>query len=360
MNICMIANTAIESIESDFDFSGVQEVLNNSIVRDRLDFKEILSDMILGEGKISFEKMWNLLMDALFLDVSYYKEAIMLLILIGISAAVFANISSAFAEGQVAETSFYITYLLFVSVIVVAFYTVSDTAAKVLSDVSDFMEALVPSFFLAVGMVSGSAASVIFYEIALCVILVVDKVLLNIIIPLINVYVVIIMVNYLSKEDFLTKLAELLQTAVKWLLNTLLALTLGLNVIQGLIMPLAGSVKNSALVKAVSIIPGIGSGAGAVWETMLGTGAIIKNGIGTAALVAIIFMALMPLVKMAVFVLMYQGAGAVLQPISDKRVNEALSGVCEGAKMLLRTVFMTVVLFAVSIAIICASTNGGV
>ena len=360
MNISIAVGTAIETIESDFDFSGVQEVLNNSIVKDGFDFKSVLSDMVLGEGKISFGKMWNLITDALCADVSYYKDAIVLLVLIGISAAVFANISSAFAEGQVAETSFYITYLLLVSVIVVAFYTVSDTAAEGLSDVSDFMEALVPSFFLSVGMVSGSAASVVFYEIALCVILVVDKVLLNIIIPMINVYVVLIMVNYLSKEDFLTKLAELLQTAVKWLLNTLLALTLGLNVIQGLIMPLAGTVKKSALVKAASFIPGIGSGAGAVWETMLGTGAIIKNGIGTAALVAIIFITLMPLVKMVVFVLMYQGAGAILQPISDKRVNEALSGVCEGTKMLLRTVFMTVVLFAVSIAVICASTNGGI
>lgn len=356
----MIADTAIEAIESEFDFSGVQAVLNNSILTDKFDFKAILSDMVLGESKISFGKIWELLVDVLFLDISYYKETIILLVLIGISAAVFANISSAFAEGQVAETSFYITYLLFVSAIMAAFYTVSDTAAKVLSDVSDFMEALVPSFFLSVGMVSGSAASVILYEIALYAILMVDKVLLNIIIPLINVYVVLIMVNYLSKEDFLTKLAELLQTAVKWMLNTLLAITLGLNVIQGLIMPLAGSVKNSALVKAISIIPGIGSGAGAVWETLLGAGAMIKNGIGTAALVAIVFITLMPLVKMAVFVLMYQGAGAVLQPISDKRVNEAISGVCEGAKLLLRTVFMTVVLFAVSIAIICASTNGGV
>jgi len=360
VNSRIIAYTAIETIEADFDFSGVQEVLNNTIIKDRLDFKEVLSDMIGGGGGLSFERVWKLLFEALFADISYYKEAIVLLILIGVSAAVFANISSAFAEGQVAETSFYITYLLLVSVIVVAFYTVSDTAAEVLSDVSDFMEALVPSFFISVGMVSGSATSVIFYEIALGVILIVDKVLLNIVIPMINVYVVLIMVNYLSKEDFLTKLAELLQTAVKWLLNTLLAVTLGLNVIQGLIMPLAGVVKKSALAKAVSIIPGIGNGANAVWETMLGTGAIIKNGIGSAALVVIAFIAIMPLVKMAVFVLMYQGAGAILQPISDKRVNEALSGVCEGAKLILRTVFMTVVLFAVSIAIICASTNGGI
>ena len=66
MNMSIIAGTAIEAIESDFDFSGVQEVLNNSIVKDRLDFKSVLSDMILGEGEVTFEKMWNLITDGYF------------------------------------------------------------------------------------------------------------------------------------------------------------------------------------------------------------------------------------------------------------------------------------------------------
>lgn len=355
----IIAGSAIETIESDFDFSGVQKVLNNSATKTEFDFKEVLADMISGTGGFGFEEIFDLLKSTIFSDFLYYKDAIVLLVLIGISAAVFTNISSVFTDGQVAETSFYITYVLLVSAVLASFYAVSGTAAEVISNVGDFMEALVPSFFLSVGMVSGSVTSVAFCEVALCIILLVDKVLLKIIIPLVNVYVVLILVNYLSKEDFLTKLAVLIQTTVKWAVNTLLTIALGLNVIQGLILPLAGTVKNSLLIKAVSFIPGIGNGANTVWETMLGSGTLIKNAIGTAALAALIFIILMPIIKITLFVVMYQGAGAVLQPVSDKRVNEALNGVCEGAKLLLRTVFMTAVLFGVSIAIICASTNGG-
>lgn len=355
----IILDSALETLGNDFDFSGVQEVLNRSVTSNSMNFTDILVKLVSGDEKFSFGGVWNFAVNTFFADIAYNREAIVLLVLIGISAAVFANISSVFAGGQVAETAFYITYLLFISVVAVAFGTISRTAANVLSDVAEFMEALVPSFFLAVGMVSGSGASVMFYEITLGLILLLDKVLLRLIIPMIDTYVVIIMVNYLSKEDFLTKLAELIQTVIKWGLNTLLTLSLGMNVIQGLILPLANTVKNTALVKAVSIIPGIGSGADAVWETVLGTGVLIKNGIGTAALIALFLIIAVPLAKMAIFVLMYQGAGAVLQPISDKRVNEALSGVCEGAKLLFKTVFMAAVLFAVSIAIVCAATNGG-
>ncbi|MBO5228566.1 MAG: stage III sporulation protein AE [Lachnospiraceae bacterium] len=351
--------TVLDTLEEDFNFDEIQEVLNNTVSGRKIDFFGMLTYVVSGGETIDFGYTWNLLVDTLFADLNYNKNAIVMLILIGISAAVFANISNAFLSGQIAQTAFYITYLLFISVVATAFHTMSQSAVNVLGNIEAFMDALIPVFALSLGMVSGGTGSVMFYEITLGIIWLVDKVFLKIIIPMIDIYVVLIMVNYLSKEDFLTKLAELIQTIVKWGLNSLFAMVLGLNVIQGLIVPLAGTVKSQMLVKAVSIIPGIGSGANAVWETVLGTGVVIKNGIGTVALIALFFVISVPVMKMVLFVIMYQGAGAILQPVSDKRVNEALSGISEGAKMLLKTVILAAVFFAVSIALVCASTNGG-
>ena len=351
--------TVLDTLEEDFNFDEIQEVLNNTVSGRKIDFFGMLTDVVSGGETIDFGYIWNLLVDTLFADLNYNKNAIVMLILIGISAAVFANISNAFLSGQIAQTAFYITYLLFISVVATAFHTMSQSAVNVLGNIEAFMDALIPVFALSLGMVSGGTGSVMFYEITLGIIWLVDKVFLKIIIPMIDIYVVLIMVNYLSKEEFLTKLAELIQTIVKWGLNSLFAMVLGLNVIQGLIVPLAGTVKSQMLVKAVSIIPGIGSGANAVWETVLGTGVVIKNGIGTVALIALFFVISVPVMKMVLFVIMYQGAGAILQPVSDKRVNEALSGISEGAKMLLKTVILAAVFFAVSIALVCASTNGG-
>lgn len=352
-------STVLDTLEEDFDFSNIQEVLNRSVSGRKIDFLSMLTDVVSDGEAISFSYVWNLLVDTLFADLNYNKNAIVMLVLIGISAAVFANISNAFLSGQIAQTAFYITYLLFISVVATAFHTMSQSAVAVLNNISGFMDTLVPVFCLSLGMVSGGTGSIMFYEVTLGIIWLVDKIFLKIIIPMTDIYVVLIMVNYLSKEDFLTKLAELIQTAVKWALNTLFAMVLGLNVIQGLIVPLAGTIKSHTLVKAVSVIPGIGGGANAVWETVLGTGVIIKNGIGTVALIALFFVISVPVAKMVLFVLMYQGAGAILQPVSDKRVNEALSGISEGAKLLLKTVILAAVFFAVSIALVCASTNGG-
>ncbi|MBQ9765724.1 MAG: stage III sporulation protein AE [Lachnospiraceae bacterium] len=355
----VLLNATMEVLEDDFDFSAIQEVLNSTVNGTSFDFFEKVKEVVFGGEGISFSYIWNLLLEALFADINKNKEAVIMIILIGISAAVFANISNAFLSGQIAQTAFYITYLLFVSVVAVAFHTMSESAVELLRDISDFMQALVPVFCLSLGMVSGGAGSLMFYEIALGSIFLVDTIFLNVIVPLIDVYVVLIMVNYLSKEDFLSKAAELIHTIVKWGLNTIFAMVLGINVIQGIMVPVSGTIKNQTLAKAVSAIPGIGSGANAVWETVLGTGVIIKNGIGSVALIAIGFMVSVPIVKMMLFVLMYQGAGAILQPVSDKRVSEVMSGIGAGAKLLLNTVILAMVFFVVSIALVCISTNGG-
>ena len=81
----------------------------------------------------------------------------------------------------------------------------------------------------------------------------------NLLLPVIHIYMMVKVLNYLSEEDYLTKFAELIEMAVSWILKTLLACIVGLNVIQGLLSPTIDTLKRSTLTKAVEAVPGIGS-----------------------------------------------------------------------------------------------------
>ncbi|NLZ80885.1 MAG: sporulation protein, partial [Clostridiales bacterium] len=80
-------------------------------------------------------------------------------------------------------------------------------------------------------------------------------------------------------------------------------------------------------------------------------------GIGTAAFIVIAILAAIPILELCVYVLLYQGTAAILQPVSDSRMTDSLSGICEGTKLLLRCVITAAILFMITIAIICATTN---
>ena len=109
--------------------------------------------------------------------------------------------------------------------------------------------------------------------------------------------------------------------------------------------------------KILQAIPGIGAGAGAVTKLVLGSGVLIKNTMGAAAVVILVLLSLAPLVKLWFFFMVYRIVAAVLEPVADKRLVGCISGVAEGQKMLLHAAVLGLVLFVITIALICVGTN---
>ena len=74
-------------------------------------------------------------------------------------------------------------------------------------------------------------------------------------------------------------------------------------------------------------------------------------------MVAIIVLAAVPVLKLAVICLMYRLAAAVIQPVSDKRMVGCVSSVADGVRMLLKIALAAVVLFFITIALVCSFSN---
>ena len=71
----------------------------------------------------------------------------------------------------------------------------------------------------------------------------------NILLPAAEIYVLLRLVNHLSREEMLGKFAEFLKTVVSWALKTLLGLVAGLQVVRGLVAPVMDSLKRSVIEK---------------------------------------------------------------------------------------------------------------
>ncbi len=351
------AEASEESRLEELDFTKIQEVLEETFPDVPMNFEELVKGMIKGEIKASFSVFLEWFIDACLYDIRANQKAVVLLLGIGIMAAVFHNVSVAFSNQQIADTAFFITYLAFMTITIAAFQTAAQTAFEALKSLENFMRALVPAFYLAVTFAVGSGTAIGFYQITLIVMGIINSILLRIVIPCIKVSVVFVMINHLSKEDMLSKLSELFKTGIQWVLKTTLTVVIGLNTLQGLILPAVDTMKVSMIRKSVSMIPGIGGSAEAVAELMTNSGALIKNGVGMAAFLFIALIAFLPILKIVIFVILYQITCAMLQPISDGRMVAALSGICDGAKSLLNVVVTATVLYLITIAIVCATTS---
>ena len=221
-----------------------------------------------------------------------------------------------------------------------------------------FMKALMPSYFLAVTAASGSATAMVFYERVMVVIYLIQVVLLRLVLPGIHGYVLLEMINYLHKEDFLSHMAELMQTVLGWTLKTCTGITIGMQLVQNMISPAVDSLKRNVVGKTAAAIPGIGNAINGVTETALATAVLIRNSLGVMGILLLLLFGLPPVIKLGFTALIYKLLAALVQPVSDKRLVGCLSTIGEGCGLLLKVLLTAEFLFMITIAVLTVSFVG--
>jgi len=340
-----------------FDFNEIDNVLAEIFPDEKLSFVDILTMIIDGEMELSAETLLDLVKNELLYNLQSNRSMIVHILLIAIIAAMFTNFSNAFQSKQISEISFYILYLLLITICLNSFRVVVESVTASVDQLTLFMKVLCPVYFLAVAIAKGSVTAVGFYSLVLILILLVEMLILNFLLPLVHVYIMMKVLNFLSMEDYLSKFAELLELVISWTLKTVLAFIIGLNVIQGLIGPAIDSVKRSVITKGAEAIPVVGDAIGGIAEVVVGTAVLLKNGIGIVGAVICIVICAAPLIEMALLTLLYKLIAAVIQPISDKRIVGCVSSVGEGCQMLVKVLFTVGVLFLLTVAVVASSTT---
>ncbi|MCI9614309.1 MAG: stage III sporulation protein AF [Dorea sp.] len=346
-----------EDLLEEFEFDDIDDSLRELFPGERLKFKDTLMGVLSGDMTFSASLFGRLVADQLSYTFRSGRDNLVRMLLIAVIAAVFSNFSKVFLSRQISDVSFYAMYLLLIALTLSSFGMVVDWVSEGIEGLTSFMGVFCPLYFLAVAATKGSVTSVAFYNLVLFLIFLTEFMITNLLLPVIHIYMMVKVLNYLSEEDYLTKFAELIEMAVSWILKTLLACIVGLNVIQGLISPAIDTVKRSVVTRGVEAIPGVGDLVGGAAEVALGTAVLVKNGIGMTGAVICIAICIVPLAQAAGIVLLYKIAAAVIQPVSDKRIVGCIETVGEGCRLLLNVIFTMSLLFLLTIVVVTAVTG---
>ena len=346
-----------EEMEGTFDFRDIDEMLHEIMPGEKMEFGETVMQVLTGKTDLSANLLTRLIEDRLFYEFRAGRKGLIQILLIAIIASLFTNLSGVLRNNQIAEIGFYVLYMLLVSISLHTFQTVMDSASVGIEKLLMFMRALGPVYFLAVALTSGSGTSIIFYQLVLFFIYMIELLVLNFLIPLLHIYMVVKILDHISSESYLSKLAELIESGISWISKTLLAAVIGLNLIQGLIAPAVDSLRRGILQKGVEALPVIGDAIGGTAEVVLGTAVLMKNGIGVAGAIICMVICVVPILQIFGIAFLYKVAAALIQPVSDPRIVGCVSAVGDGSRLLLKLVCMTGILFLITIAIVAATTS---
>ena len=132
-------------------------------------------------------------------------------------------------------------------------------------------------------------------------------------------------VNHLSDRAHLTRMAQLLRSAVCWLLGVSFTVFLGAMSLQGVCSAsIDGVVIRAAKYAVDNFVPVVGGMFSDTMDTLVGCTLIVKNALGVAAVLALLAAILGPLMRTLAVVFVIRLSAALLEPVADAEIVRAI------------------------------------
>ncbi|MBO5242452.1 MAG: stage III sporulation protein AE [Lachnospiraceae bacterium] len=260
---------------------------------------------------------------------------------------------------QVADLASYFVYLILILLLLENFGYVMETGREVLDLCRQFIAALVPAYCLSVSLAAGAAGSAAYYEFVLLLLLGIDYILAGLLLPMTQSYIFLIVMDGLDEKHRMKEFVKLLGRMISWGLRICLTVTVVISGVQSTISVQMDGVQKTVFQKAVGAIPGIGDLSESVSQILLGSAGLIKNSIGSAAMVFLFLLILRPLWKVFCISFTMKLAGACVRLMGQKSLADTITGIGEGGILVLRVVVCAAIAICISIAMTMFVMKGG-
>lgn len=321
------------------------------------DGEAVLADLLQGQFWEALKKLANGIMDAVLFQKGEYRTLFLTILILGVAAALFSGFADLFQDRQVSDLAFYFIYLLLIAVLLKFFTDTAGTVRNILENVTTFIRLYIPTYILAVGSASGAASASAYYQLLLAVVYLIEWGYLQILLPIVQGYVLLTVINGVWMEEKLALLLELLEKGIACSIKASLWLITGFSLLQSMISPVIDSLQSHTVKKALSALPGVGDLTEGMFEMVLGSAVLVRNSLGLYLTLLLLVLCAVPVIKIALTACVIKLSAALIGIISDKRLTNCVSRVGEGNLMLLKLTLTCVGMFLIQVAVISYSTG---
>ena len=227
-----------------------------------------------------------------------------------------------------------------------------DLARATVGRMTDFMQVLLPILLTLLVITGGPNTKIVFHPMILGTVNVLGLLVNNIIFPLLYFSFIISILSNLSQRAELGKLAELGRQIITFIITAAFTIFIGILTIYGLSTKIDGLTIRTAKFAIDTLVPIVGGFLSDAVDTVIGSSAILKNGIGIIGLLSLIMMILMPIIKVVVLLLLYSIIGAVIEPIASSNIIKFFGESSKTLLLILVSMVSIGIMFFITITII--------
>jgi len=280
------------------------------------------------------------------------------IVVLAVAAALLQNMQSAFQSEATGKLAYSVVYLVLIGLAVTGFGIAVATAKQVMDTLSGFMLASLPTLLTLLAGMGGVTSAAIFQPLMVTLTTTAATVVVMVVFPLIFLSAVLEIVSGLNENMKLTNLAGLLKQGANIVLGLTFTVFLGTVAVKGA----AGAVADGLTMKTAkfvfgNFVPVVGKMFSDAADLIFGSSLLLKNALGMAGAAAIFFITAFPLLKILSLALIYQIAGALVEPVGAKEIAKMLTTLAKSLQMIFASVAVVALMFFVGITVIVGAGN---
>lgn len=364
--ICSVG-VKVKAAESNIDKDTESKMNNlyNYITNLKLE-EELFNDMnpkefvesILknGQSPYGIKYYLGILKKYVFKEINGTMKIMISIIVIGLLSAVLRNLQSAFSNEKLCDIAYFACYGVLIILLSKSFIMSMNIAVGAINRLTNLMAALIPVIIALIIGVGGMAQVATLDPIVLGVINIVPRIYVDFIIPLILMSFVLQFANNVSDDYKISKLTKLCKQVVLWAQGIIMTIFIGILTVRGITSSTLDAVTAKTAKFAVdNFIPVVGKALSDAVSTVAGYSLLLKGAISTLGLVMVIFIMILPIIKIFMISMIYKLTGALLEPISDKKMVECITSAGDSLILIMSSLICVSVMFFILIAIMASA-----
>lgn len=319
--------------------------------------KEEMGKLLSGQNKLSVTSVLTYIVRSLFNEAGVFIQFGARFVLIVLLCNLLQTLSSSFKSKDTAKIGFFVCYMVILLSVVQSFEVMIRLAVEVIDRMTQVMLICIPillAFMATSGfnLSAGTMAPVIVTSLSLM-----SYFIKIIVLPCIISVIVLEIMSAMSEEFKVNKLVALFYKGIKWVMRSLLLISVSLLGFYRLVMPGVDlTVKKATLKFSTAFIPVVGNAVGGTIDFITQGSMLIKNTFSAGVIMWLLILVSIPLIKIFAYVCVYQIAGAIIEPIGDKKMATIATKLGKGCQFIMSSVGI-IALFCICSLVICMTIS---
>ena len=356
-------NNIIQEGLNTLDFSALEDLIINSSSQAQeifgsTSFYNKLQELINGDIEQDIGSFFNVFLSLFFDNIIDIIPILCMIVAIAILCSLLSNFKSSIGGGGVKDVIHFLCYGVVIIIISALITECVIQVTDTLQSLKVQMEIIFPILLTMITAVGGFTSVSVFQPSVIILSTVIVEIFSYVILPLFIVAFVFTIVNNMSGSTSFNKFVEVAQSSFKWIIGIIFTIFFAFLSINGLIASVYDGIYiRTAKYTMKSYIPYVGGYMSDGLDILLSSSVLIKNAVGTCGLILLIATVLIPLVKMIVVNFGLKITGAILEPISDKRISNFVFSIGKILNMLIACLVSISIMYFLTVGILMSVCN---